>query len=275
MKFLKLLIIVLSLSIPIHSYACWENDWDDDDSSWYDDWYDADDYDDWYDDDDYDISGGMLPEVDVYPDNWDNDDDWNNDDDWWRTPDDDDDWGNDNDDDVEWEYDLPEVIITPNHNTSNTNTSPNNNDVDKLKNAVKEAVQQTIKSNGSKIAACNIGVNNAFTNLYKSTELKDKKANQLVEYWKSSANWQQISITQAQQLANKGYFVVAGWKNPTGRSGHVVVIVPGKETYSPSWGQNVPRIMDTGPNRRSTDLPLSAGFAKGKKNEVLFFKYKK
>lgn len=91
MKFLKLLIIVLSLSIPIHSYACWENDWDDDDSSWYDDWYDDDDYDDWYDDDDYDISGGMLPEVDVYPDNWDNDDDWNNDDDWWRTPDDDDD----------------------------------------------------------------------------------------------------------------------------------------------------------------------------------------
>lgn len=53
MKFLKLLIIVSSLSIPIHSYACWENDWDDDDSGWYDDWYDDDDYDDWYDDDDY------------------------------------------------------------------------------------------------------------------------------------------------------------------------------------------------------------------------------
>lgn len=271
MKYLKLFIIMLSLSIPIHSYACWDDDWDDDShNGWYgdNDWNDDDDL----EDDSYDLSGGMLPDVDVYPDDWDNDwdDDWDDDDDWWRTPDDD-------DEDIEWEYDLPEVIITPSHNTStsSTNTPTNNNDVDKLKNAVKEAVLQTIKTNGSKIAACNIGVNNAFTNLYKSTELKGKKANQLVEYWKSSVNWQQISISQAQQLANKGYFIVAGWKNPTGRSGHVVVIVPGKETYSPSWRQNVPRIMDTGPNRRSSDLPLSAGFANDKKNEVLFFKYKK
>lgn len=267
MKYLKLLIIVLSLSVPIHSYACWENDWDDDDDSgWYDGWGDNDD----------DLWGGMLPEVDVYPDSDFDDDDWEEDDDWWRS--DDDDWSDDDwtdEDDVDWEYELPDVIVTPNHNSTNTNTSANNNDVAKLKNAVKNAVQQTIESNGSKIPACNIGVNNAFVNLYKSTELKNKKANQMVAYWKSSANWQQISMSQAQQLANKGYFVVAGWINPTGHSGHVVVIVPGNETYSPSWGQSVPRIMDTGPNRRSDNLPLSAGFSSGKKNEVLFFKYKK
>ena len=72
MKYLKLLIIVLSLSVPIHSYACWENDWDDDDDSgWYDGWGDNDD----------DLWGGMLPEVDVYPDSDFDDDDWEEDDD--------------------------------------------------------------------------------------------------------------------------------------------------------------------------------------------------
>lgn len=31
MKWIKLLIIVISLSLPIHSYACWDDDMDDDD----------------------------------------------------------------------------------------------------------------------------------------------------------------------------------------------------------------------------------------------------
>lgn len=43
MKWIKLLIIVISLSLPIHSYACWDDDMDDDDEGWYnnnddDDW---------------------------------------------------------------------------------------------------------------------------------------------------------------------------------------------------------------------------------------------
>lgn len=127
MKFLKLLIIVLSLSIPIHSYACWENDWDDDDSGWYDDWYDDDDYDDWYDDDwydddDYDFSGGMLPEVDVYPDN-----DWGNDDDWWRT-DYDDDYDYDYDD--FWEEDEDNAFDSSYSDKSNS-TESNNKSEDK------------------------------------------------------------------------------------------------------------------------------------------------
>lgn len=32
MKWIKLLIIVISLSLPIHSYACWDDDMDDDNS---------------------------------------------------------------------------------------------------------------------------------------------------------------------------------------------------------------------------------------------------
>ena len=66
MKWIKLLIIVISLSLPIHSYACWDDDMDDDDEGWYnnnddDDWQNddddswddsSDDGDDWWDDDD-------------------------------------------------------------------------------------------------------------------------------------------------------------------------------------------------------------------------------
>lgn len=73
MKWIKLLIIVLSLSLPIHSYACWDDDWDDDDSGWYDDWDDDDD-DWWNNDDDDDWDGGN-------DDWWDDDDDvgsWTN-----------------------------------------------------------------------------------------------------------------------------------------------------------------------------------------------------
>ena len=66
MKWIKPLIIVISLSLPIHSYACWDDDMDDDDEGWYnnnddDDWWNddddswddsSDDGDDWWDDDD-------------------------------------------------------------------------------------------------------------------------------------------------------------------------------------------------------------------------------
>ena len=112
MKWIKLLIIVLSLSLPIQSYACWEEDWDDDDSGWYDDdedddWWNEED-DNWAEDDSYDDCTWEfdLPDVVITPDG---DDSWNDsDDDWWRTDSDDsddswdggnDDWW-DNDDDV-------------------------------------------------------------------------------------------------------------------------------------------------------------------------------
>ena len=90
MKWIKLLIIVISLSLPIHSYACWDDDMDDDDEGWYNN----------NDDDDcaWEID---LPEVDITPDN---DDSWADEDDWWRTDygDDDDSWDDSSDDDDDW-----------------------------------------------------------------------------------------------------------------------------------------------------------------------------
>ena len=99
MKWIKLLIIVISLSLPIHSYACWDDDMDDDDDSgWYDD---NDNGDDWWNEDNYDDDYAWdidLPDVIITPDD---DDSWDeSDDDWWRTDDadDDDSWDGGNDD---------------------------------------------------------------------------------------------------------------------------------------------------------------------------------
>lgn len=94
MKWIKLLIIVISLSLPIHSYACWDDDMDDDDEGW----YNNNDDDDWWNDDDDCAWEIDLPEVDITPDD---DDSWDeSDDDWWRTDDSDDDdsWDGGNDD---------------------------------------------------------------------------------------------------------------------------------------------------------------------------------
>ena len=87
MKWIKLLIIVISLSLPIHSYACWDDDMDDDDEGWYNNNDDDDDY----------AWDRDLPDVIITADD---DDSWDeSDDDWWRTDygDDDDDWWDDDD----------------------------------------------------------------------------------------------------------------------------------------------------------------------------------
>ena len=76
MKWIKLLIIVISLSLPIHSYACWDDDMDDDDEGWlFDDsfYFELDDDDDSsYSDDD----GFYFYDDDETTDSNDDDDSW-------------------------------------------------------------------------------------------------------------------------------------------------------------------------------------------------------
>lgn len=114
MKVIKFLIILLSLSLPIQSYACWDDDMDDDydfvdDDYDYDIWWDDDDSS--WDDDDYawEID---LPDVVITPDDnsdsddnqWINDvddDNYNditddNDESWWDDDNYDDSWGSTN-----------------------------------------------------------------------------------------------------------------------------------------------------------------------------------
>jgi len=75
MKWVKLLIIVLSLSLPIHSYACWDDDWDDDMSWLFDDPF----YCELNDDDDSSYSnddGITFYDDDETTDSSDDDDSW-------------------------------------------------------------------------------------------------------------------------------------------------------------------------------------------------------
>lgn len=81
-------------------------------------------------------------------------------------------------------------------------------------------------------------------------------------------------MSQAQQLANDGYFVVAGWKSAPGKSGHVVVIVPGEMKYSGKWECNVPMSMDTGAKMRVVSQPLSRSFGCKIKDSVKYFRYR-
>ncbi|MCR9011629.1 hypothetical protein [Gabonibacter chumensis] len=95
----------------------------------------------------------------------------------------------------------------------------------------------------------------------------------MVDHWEAHPEkWESIEMSQAQQLANDGYFVVAGWKSAPGKSGHVVVVVPGSEQAG--WDTRVPVCMDTGSNKKTTSQKLSASFGKSKKSGVKFFKYK-
>lgn len=114
-----------------------------------------------------------------------------------------------------------------------------------------------------------------FRTLFNDNSLDGKVANQMVQYWNGNPDqWEPILMSEAQDYANQGYFVVAGWENPSGASGHVVVVVPGEEEYSSSWGEYVPVVMDTGGGMRNPKQSISISFGRNKKNQIVYFKYK-
>ena len=130
------------------------------------------------------------------------------------------------------------------------------------------------------MAVCNFGVQTMFKAIFGDTDLPpgmSGRANDMVTVWENHPEyWVPTELSKAQELANAGYFVVVGWKNPdTGRSGHVSVVVPGKEVYSSSWGCYVPVTMDTGYKKRESYMSLSRGYGSNKKNDVKFYYYKK
>ena len=157
-------------------------------------------------------------------------------------------------------------------------TSPNQRTTEEIKKSASDAVDKVLTDhNNDKVTAhCNEGVRNAFYNLYKSKALYNMCANDMVKYWKNnSSQWESIRMSEAQKLANQGYFVVAGWINTKG-SGHVCLIVPGVEKKG-NWNGgrvNIPNTMDTGYNMRYKSHPITESFGKGKHNGVVFFKYK-
>ena len=102
------------------------------------------------------------------------------------------------------------------------------------------------------------------------------RANDMIDYWSQNpSKWEPIKMSEAQELANEGWFVVAGWKATSG-SGHVVVIVPGI-TNKGNWNGlyiNIPKARDTGANMKTPSQGLNFSFGKKKHKDVIFFKYK-
>ena len=134
-----------------------------------------------------------------------------------------------------------------------------------------------IKQFGMVQAACNIGVKEAFKAIIGPLPRgMDVKATQMVAYWKNNPDqWQPIKMSEAQKLANEGYFVVAGWQSPNPqKSGHVVLVVPGEEVTGSNWAPKIPVVLEMGYKKRETQCPINESFGIEKRANVLFFYYK-
>ncbi len=71
-------------------------------------------------------------------------------------------------------------------------------------------------------------------------------ANTIVEMMHEYKEWHELAPGDAQNAANEGKLVVAGWKNPAGDHGHVCVLVPGILDYSQTLQTFVPKVMSVG-----------------------------
>ena len=147
---------------------------------------------------------------------------------------------------------------------------------EKITTATENAVKMLLEKYGLSTPVCNIGVQIVFYELYSSADLNNMRANDMIDYWSQNpSKWEPIKMSEAQELANEGWFVVAGWKATSG-SGHVVVIVPGI-TNKGNWNGlyiNIPKAMDTGANMKTPSQGLNFSFGKKKHKDVIFFKYK-
>ncbi|MCQ2051693.1 MAG: hypothetical protein MJY74_05765, partial [Bacteroidaceae bacterium] len=160
-------------------------------------------------------------------------------------------------------------------------------------------------------AKCNYGVREAFRYLFGAVPVymeSGVKANPMIkDGWRAHPeDWQSINsiwiemghgietseyqglLNFVQDLANCGYFVVAGWYNPEDDNamGHVAVVVPcersleraSKWKYVSETGTEnnyyVPFTMDTGRNNRQSLGKLSVGFGPDKIGYIEFFYYK-
>jgi hypothetical protein len=167
-------------------------------------------------------------------------------------------------------------------------------EVKKLEEAAKKGVEKAEEEKGKLVdgeaeSACNVGVSTAFEVKTGVKDLKNKTANEIVDLISSSDDWSEVGMDEVQDLANKGEVVVAGTKgeikkdkngdpikddngNDVLSSGHVAMAVPGQEQSS-SWGNDVPMVMDTGRNKRTSSQKLSLSWTKSDKDKIKFYKY--
>lgn len=135
---------------------------------------------------------------------------------------------------------------------------------------------------GSEKAVCNLGLQLNFRITFPGHNPQGMSgmANDMVRTWRTTPKyWGRIkganlaeTLKQVQECIKAGLYVVAGWENPNGGSGHVVRILPG-EQYSRTWKLNFPRTMDTGSKMRGTNFYLNNSFGPDKIQNVEFYYY--
>ncbi|WP_343670655.1 LamG-like jellyroll fold domain-containing protein [Chitinophaga sp.] len=191
------------------------------------------------------------------------------------------------------------------------NSDPNGDDTGdpaKLKKAIANAVayiladDETDKAKGQP-AKCNFGTNYVFVALTGKDNLNYKNANAMYNYLAGASEFEKITdLTTIQDAANKGDLIIATWSNPTGESGHVVVVAPadgavgdagtwttepgnkqggaavfgyeeevvGKKTIKKS---KLPFVMDTGSGKRRVHKGINYSYGEDKQPDVLFYRY--
>lgn len=75
-------------------------------------------------------------------------------------------------------------------------------------------------------------------------ELDKMLANSIVHHCEK--RWVALDPDEAQDQANQGRLVIAGWANPTGGHGHVAVIIKGNLGWSKSFEDDVPMCANAG-----------------------------
>jgi len=146
-------------------------------------------------------------------------------------------------------------------------------DPNKLKEAAKEGVKVAKEKVPTKSqAACNYGVNAAFTKATGNNALKGKNANEITAVVSTSNDFEKVKLSDVQKLANKGEIVIGAKAEKSG-SGHVVLGVPGVETVSGSWGGKVPQVMDTGAGKREEKQGVNMSWTGKDKDSVSWYKY--
>lgn len=95
----------------------------------------------------------------------------------------------------------------------------------------------------------------------KGYELNANKTVDWLNKYGTQHGWRAVTAEEAQQMANNGLPVVAGWQNPKG-IGHIAIVRPGE--YSPTEG---PNIAQAG-GKNFNDGTVKQGFGN---REVLYF----
>lgn len=98
---------------------------------------------------------------------------------------------------------------------------------------------------GSWITHCNQFINYGLNGMgYDS--MAEMSANEMVHFMATATNgWISVSEDVAQQHANDGVIVIAGWAN-LGGHGHVNFVLPGILEKSGEYGKSVPKCVNVG-----------------------------